>query len=177
VNFCLRGSDVPADIPGRGELYGGEDDWLARGNSAIVGPDGDVLAGQLVEEEGIVYAEIDVDRARASRRQFDPVGHYARPDVFCIEIDRTPRRAAVFREPEEPEPVQSVLSSGDEQPPAGKLTEQPGPDSIVMRTFQQEARIGVCETNSVCSSGSSRRNSLRRSSPASRSSVQSGAPP
>jgi hypothetical protein len=57
------------------------------------------------------------------------------------------------------------------------LTEQPGPDSTVMRTFHSEARIGVCETSSVCSSGSSRRDSLRRSSPASRSFVQSGAPP
>lgn len=30
VTFCLRGSDIPADIPGRDELYGGDDDWLAR---------------------------------------------------------------------------------------------------------------------------------------------------
>jgi hypothetical protein len=57
------------------------------------------------------------------------------------------------------------------------LTEQPGPDSIVMRIFHSEARIGVCETNSVCSFEPSRRSSLCRSSPASRSFVQSGAPP
>jgi nitrilase len=41
----LRGSDVPADLPGRDELYGGEEDWLSRGLSAIVGPRGEVLAG------------------------------------------------------------------------------------------------------------------------------------
>jgi nitrilase len=88
VNFCLRGSDVPDDIPGRDELYGGSDDWLARGNSCIVGPDGGLLAGPLVGEEGMVIGEIDLERLRGARRQFDPVGHYARPDVFHLSVDR-----------------------------------------------------------------------------------------
>lgn len=95
VSCCLRGSDVPADIPGRDEVYGGADDWLSRGNSCIVGPDGDLLAGPLVGEEGIVLAELDLDRARVSRRQFDPVGHYARPDVFRLHIDRAPKPSTV----------------------------------------------------------------------------------
>ena len=97
VNHCVRGSDIPAGIPGRDALYGGDDDWLARGNSAIVGPEGDVLAGPLVEEEGIVMAEIDAARARASRRQFDPVGHYARPEVFHLTVDTRPRPPVTFR--------------------------------------------------------------------------------
>jgi nitrilase len=97
VNFCLRGSDIPHDIAGRDELYGAEDDWLAEGNSAIIGPEGEVLAGPLVGEEGIVYAEVDIARARTARRQFDPVGHYARPDVFRLEVDRSPNRAVTVR--------------------------------------------------------------------------------
>jgi nitrilase len=96
VNFCLRGSDVPADIVGRDAIYGGDDDWLSRGNTAIVGPEGELLAGPLVEQEGILMAEVDVTRARASRRQFDPVGHYARPDVFTLTVDTRPKPAAVF---------------------------------------------------------------------------------
>jgi nitrilase len=96
VNQCIRGSDVPADIPGRDAIYAGDDDWMSRGNTAIVGPDGEVLAGPLVEEEGIVMAEVDVARARASRRQFDPVGHYARSDVFTLMVDTRPKPAAVF---------------------------------------------------------------------------------
>jgi len=83
----LRGSDVPADLPGRDELYGGEEDWLSRGLSTIVGPRGEVLAGPLVEQEGILYAELDAARARAARMEFDPVGHYARPDVFRLLVD------------------------------------------------------------------------------------------
>ncbi|MGH9022428.1 MAG: carbon-nitrogen hydrolase family protein [Acidimicrobiia bacterium] len=96
TNSCLRGSDVPADLPKRADLYGGEEDWLSRGNTAIVGPEGDLLAGPLVEEEGILYAELDVARARASRRQFDPVGHYSRPDVFHLEVDTRPRLPVRF---------------------------------------------------------------------------------
>jgi nitrilase len=96
VNYCIRGSDVPADVPGRDALYGGDDDWLSRGNTMIVGPDGDVLAGPLEGEEGILYADIDVGRARASRAQFDPVGHYGRADVFRLLVDDRPRRSVSF---------------------------------------------------------------------------------
>ena len=96
VSFCLRGSDIPADIPGRDAFYGGDDDWLCRGFSTIVGPDGDVIAGPLVEREGMVMAEIDVEVAHRSRRQFDPMGHYARPDVFRLHVDTSPKPAASF---------------------------------------------------------------------------------
>ena len=96
VNFCMRASDVPADIPGRDEIYGGADDWMSRGNTIIVDPDGQVLAGPLVEEEGILVAELDVAKAQTSRRQFDAVGHYNRPDVFRLHVDTRAKLAAEF---------------------------------------------------------------------------------
>ena len=86
----LRGSDLPDDLPGR-ELWGGEDDWANEGWSAIVDPDGQVLAGPLVREEGILVAEVDADHARAERYKFDPVGHSARPDVFRLTVDESPK--------------------------------------------------------------------------------------
>ena len=100
VNSCLRGSDVPDSIAGRDAIYGGSDDWASRGNSCIVGPEGDVLAGPLVGEEGILYAELDAAQARLARRQFDPVGHYARPDVFRLVVDSRPK-PSVSEEPAE----------------------------------------------------------------------------
>lgn len=82
VNHCINGADVPADVPARDELWGGADDWMSRGNTVVVDPYGTVLAGPLVGEEGILYADLDATTARASRQQFDAVGHYSRPDVF-----------------------------------------------------------------------------------------------
>jgi len=96
VTPCLRGSDVPADIEGRDGLYGGDEDWMSKGNSCVVGPEGELLAEPLVGAEGIVIAQVDVTAARLSRRMFDPVGHYARPDIFRLEVDRRPKPAATF---------------------------------------------------------------------------------
>jgi nitrilase len=116
----LRGSDVPADLPGRDELYGGEEDWLSRGQSTIVGPRGEILAGPLVEQEGILYAELDPARARAARIEFDPVGHYARPDVFRLVVDER-RRARVVTEHDEPAdgPAEAPIHRGASLEPPG----------------------------------------------------------
>ena len=88
VTSCLRATDVPASFPGRDEIYGGDDDWMSRGNTVIVDPFGAILAGPISETEGILYADVDTDTVRSSRRQFDVVGHYARPDVFQLHVNR-----------------------------------------------------------------------------------------
>ncbi len=103
VNFCMRGSDVPADVPARDEIYGGEEDWLSKGNSVIVAPTGQILAGPLIGEEGIIYADIDVADAQRERHQFDPVGHYARAEVLQLRVRTDAARAVVFEESEEPD--------------------------------------------------------------------------
>jgi nitrilase len=69
---------------------------MARGNTTICGPDGEILAGPLEGEEGIVYAEIDADHARKIRRQFDSVGHYARSDVLQLVVHRETKPGAVL---------------------------------------------------------------------------------
>jgi nitrilase len=94
VTALLRGSDVPEDL--RGDIYHGDEDWMSRGNTTIVGPDGAILAGPLVGEEGILYADIDLALIRRQRHRFDPVGHYARPDVFSLHVDTRKRLAVDF---------------------------------------------------------------------------------
>ena len=86
IASCLRATDVPADLPARDEIYGGEDDWMSRGNTLIVDPFGHILAGPISEQEGILYAEVDLETVRQARRQFDVVGHYARPDIFRLDV-------------------------------------------------------------------------------------------
>ena len=88
ITSCLRATDVSASFAGRDEIYGGDDDWMSRGNTVIVDPYGEVLAGPITETEDIVYADVDTDTVRRSRRQFDVVGHYSRPDVFGFQVHR-----------------------------------------------------------------------------------------
>ena len=86
VTACLRGSDVPRTLSGADDIYGGDDDWMSKGNTTIVAPGGEILAGPLVGEVGTVSADLELDRITAGRRMFDPVGHYARPDVLKLTI-------------------------------------------------------------------------------------------
>ncbi|MFN2502758.1 MAG: nitrilase-related carbon-nitrogen hydrolase [Acidimicrobiales bacterium] len=102
VNRCIRVFDVPEDVPHRSELYGSPDDWLTLGNSAIVNPDGEILAGPLVREDGILYADVDPKVVRSARQQFDAVGHYARPDVLRLVVDTSTRPSVSFASPEAP---------------------------------------------------------------------------
>lgn len=88
VTPFLRGSDVPSEIPGRDDLYGGEDDWMSRGNTTIVSAGGSIVAGPLVGEAGILTAELDLDATVQQKRMFDCTGHYARPDIFRLVVDR-----------------------------------------------------------------------------------------
>jgi nitrilase len=86
ITAFLRGSDMPADLTRVGELYGGDEDWMSRGNSTIVAPGGQILAGPLIGEAGTVSATLDLTRIAAGRRMFDPTGHYARPDVLTLTV-------------------------------------------------------------------------------------------
>ena len=69
---------------------------LIRGGSVIVGPYGDVLAGPLLHDCGLVVADIDLDELVKARYDFDVVGHYARPDVFSLTVDTRPQRSVHF---------------------------------------------------------------------------------
>lgn len=61
-----------------------------RGGSAIVGPLGEYLAGPLYDREGILTADLDLDLIKRARFDFDPVGHYSRPDVFRLTVNESP---------------------------------------------------------------------------------------
>jgi len=84
ANSCLRGSDVPRHFEGAADIYGGDEDWMSQGNTAIIGPNGDVLAGPLTGKAGMLVATLDLDMIALQRREFDAVGHYSRPDAYRL---------------------------------------------------------------------------------------------
>lgn len=59
---------------------------MCRGGSVIVDPFGKVVAGPVWDREEILYAALEMDKVVLSRMDFDPTGHYARPDVFHLEV-------------------------------------------------------------------------------------------
>jgi nitrilase len=69
---------------------------LINGGSVIVGPMGNVLAGPLVGERGLLTAQIDTDELVRARYDFDVVGHYSRPDVFELVVDERAKPGVRF---------------------------------------------------------------------------------
>lgn len=90
VQYSLR-SDWPDDYPG--DVPGEPGTVLINGGSCIVDPFGEYLAGPVFGDEVVVTAEIDLGELPRARFDFDPVGHYSRPDIFKLTVDETPKPA------------------------------------------------------------------------------------
>ncbi len=88
----LELSDCPADYEAIAARAG---DPLMRGGSCVIAPTGDVLAGPVYGERTILYADLDLDDVARGKYDLDVVGHYARPDVFTLQVDERPRRTVV----------------------------------------------------------------------------------
>ncbi|MFC5700248.1 carbon-nitrogen hydrolase family protein [Cohnella faecalis] len=84
----------PEDLACYGDMED-EPDVLSRGGSAIVGPLGQYIADPLYDREGTLLATLDLSLIAQSRFDFDPVGHYSRPDVFQLVVDT--RKQAIVR--------------------------------------------------------------------------------
>ncbi|MBD5770744.1 carbon-nitrogen hydrolase family protein [Marinomonas colpomeniae] len=84
----MRAEDFPADTPYLEEILEHAKPMLANGASCIAGPDGEWLVEPQIGKEGIYLATLDFNTVLEERHSFDPVGHYSRPDVTQLHINR-----------------------------------------------------------------------------------------
>lgn len=89
---ALRGCDIPADFPGKAELYPDPEEWINSGDSVVIAPGGNLVAGPMHRDLGVLYAEVELQQVGIARRSLDVVGHYARPDVFQLSVDTGAQR-------------------------------------------------------------------------------------
>jgi len=98
VSGLMHASDFPKDTPQLSAILENSPDVLANGGSCIAGPDGKWIVEPVPEEEKLIVATINHKRVREERQNFDPSGHYSRPDVTQLKVIRTRQSTVVFEE-------------------------------------------------------------------------------
>lgn len=90
----MQASSLPPELEPHPDRVTGADQWVLRGGSAIIGPDGRYLVEPLYDEPAILIAELDLRRATEESMTLDVTGHYHRPELFDFRPIRTGRRPA-----------------------------------------------------------------------------------
>ena len=88
VSGLMRKSDIPSYIPHSDLIIENSEDVLADGGSCLAGPDAEWIIEPQSNTEGIFTAELDFRKILEERQNFDPAGHYSRPDVTQLLVNR-----------------------------------------------------------------------------------------
>lgn len=96
VSSLMRPADFPKDTPYLEEILLDAPDLLANGGSCIAAPTGEWVIEPQVGSEGIYSATIDHNTVYQERQNFDPVGHYSRPDVTQLVVNRVRQNTVKF---------------------------------------------------------------------------------
>jgi len=88
VSGLMRLEDFPQDTPHLQEILKNAPEILADGGSCIAAPDGQWIVPPVINKEGLIISTVNLDKVLEERQSFDPVGHYSRPDVTKLIVNR-----------------------------------------------------------------------------------------
>ena len=98
IGAVMRREDVPDDIPHADIIRASMPEIAADGGSCLAAPDGSWVLEPAANVTGLRYADIDINFVMRERQNFDPSGHYSRPDVTRLEVDRRRQQIADFKD-------------------------------------------------------------------------------
>tara|TARA_R110002073_G_scaffold89852_6_gene212487 strand:+ start:6864 stop:7817 length:954 start_codon:yes stop_codon:yes gene_type:complete len=96
VSSLMAKSDFPSDTPHVDKIVANAPETLANGGSCIAGPDGEWIIEPVIGKEGLIYETLDFSRVYQERQNFDVVGHYSRPDVTKLHVNRDRQSTVEF---------------------------------------------------------------------------------
>lgn len=88
----MRASALPRELEPHAGKVRSSNDWVMRGGSAIIGPDGRYVVEPCFDRPGLIVHDIDLGRVREERMTLDVSGHYHRPELLRLEVARSTRR-------------------------------------------------------------------------------------
>jgi predicted amidohydrolase len=94
VGGLMRASALPPELEPHPGRIASPDEWVLRGGSAVIGPDGRYLVEPVYDEPRLIVAELDLGRIREESMTLDVTGHYARTELFDFAPRRSGRRSA-----------------------------------------------------------------------------------
>ncbi|MDG5490279.1 carbon-nitrogen hydrolase family protein [Psychroserpens sp. SPM9] len=97
VSGLMTAEDFPKDTPHLDLILEKAPEILANGGSCIAGPDGEWIVAPVLHKKGLIYQTIDFNRVLEERQNFDPVGHYSRPDVTKLVVNRERQSTVSFK--------------------------------------------------------------------------------
>ncbi len=96
VASLMHKEDFPSGTPHLDKILAKAPDVLANGGSCVAGPDGEWVLEPVLHKEGILIETLDFNRVLQERQNFDPVGHYSRPDVTQLSVNRARQSTVSF---------------------------------------------------------------------------------
>lgn len=100
VSSLMRRKDIPKETPHYDTLMKHLPETMANGGSCVAAPDGNWLESPLVDIEGLICTTLNLRHVWEERQNFDPAGHYSRPDVIQLQVNRERQHSLIWKDGE-----------------------------------------------------------------------------